>query len=464
MRCTETSTPPSEFYDNRFLFDLQLFADDGGEKTEEPTAKKKSDARNKGQVAKSQELNAAFVLFIGFWAMKILGSTIQQLEKDKTRSRCRKWRLWVTTEAGRKSRRHAGTYTSAQEALEAFKSELGEIVPNSDTFAAYADSWRLWREKSGDVSPNTVAKDRRNVRALCRTGLSTLRMDEIAPEDCRNALLWLKEHPAHREKELSGTTVRTFYVALNSILQQAEDDGKIAANPLRKVKPPKEDTREKTAISPPEIQLLLNRLDEMPTDAHVMAVYLMLCLGLRRGEALALQDADVRDGFAHVHLAVKEADGTIGEPKSESGKRTLPMPPRLRAKVDEWRAVRKSRGLSDAPTLCCNADGGTMRPQNLYKWWTGCNGRKSGLGARDALGCPGMGLHELRHSNLSMMARHMSPFDLQRYAGWSSIEPAQVYIHDDLDAVSSAVASAWNCIEAVPDAPLAHQNAKQAKA
>ena len=76
MRCTETLTPPSEFYDSRFVFDLQLFADDGGEKTEEPTAKKKSDARNKGQVAKSQELNAAFVLFIGFWAMKILGAHI----------------------------------------------------------------------------------------------------------------------------------------------------------------------------------------------------------------------------------------------------------------------------------------------------------------------------------------------------------------------------------------------------
>ena len=76
MRCMETSTLPSEFYDSRFIFDLQLFADDGGEKTEEPTAKKKSDARNKGQVAKSQELNAAFVLFVGFWAMKILGENI----------------------------------------------------------------------------------------------------------------------------------------------------------------------------------------------------------------------------------------------------------------------------------------------------------------------------------------------------------------------------------------------------
>ena len=84
MRCTETSTPPSEFYDSRFIFDLQLFADDGGEKTEEPTAKKKSDARDKGQVAKSQELNAAFVLFVGFWAMKILGSSIYREIADYT--------------------------------------------------------------------------------------------------------------------------------------------------------------------------------------------------------------------------------------------------------------------------------------------------------------------------------------------------------------------------------------------
>ncbi len=73
MRCTEISQSPSALYDDRFVFDLQLFADDGGEKTEEPTGKKLSDARDKGQVAKSQELNAAFILFIGFWAMKILG-------------------------------------------------------------------------------------------------------------------------------------------------------------------------------------------------------------------------------------------------------------------------------------------------------------------------------------------------------------------------------------------------------
>ena len=53
-----------------FIFDLQRFAD--GDKTEEPTAKKRADARKKGQVAKSQELNTAFVLLIGFLVLRIL--------------------------------------------------------------------------------------------------------------------------------------------------------------------------------------------------------------------------------------------------------------------------------------------------------------------------------------------------------------------------------------------------------
>ena len=53
-----------------FAFDLQRFA--GGEKTGEPTAKKRADARKKGQVGRSQELNTAFVLLIGFFSLKLL--------------------------------------------------------------------------------------------------------------------------------------------------------------------------------------------------------------------------------------------------------------------------------------------------------------------------------------------------------------------------------------------------------
>ena len=50
-------------------FDLQLFA---GDKTEEPTAKKRADARKKGQVGRSTELSTAFVLLSGFFIIKVL--------------------------------------------------------------------------------------------------------------------------------------------------------------------------------------------------------------------------------------------------------------------------------------------------------------------------------------------------------------------------------------------------------
>ena len=43
-------------------FDLLQFEESSGEKTEEPTEKRKSDARNKGQAPKSQDLTTAITL------------------------------------------------------------------------------------------------------------------------------------------------------------------------------------------------------------------------------------------------------------------------------------------------------------------------------------------------------------------------------------------------------------------
>lgn len=57
----------------QFKFDLQLFDD---EKTEDPTSKRLSDARSKGQVSKSQEITSVFVIFSGFMGLKIFGSSI----------------------------------------------------------------------------------------------------------------------------------------------------------------------------------------------------------------------------------------------------------------------------------------------------------------------------------------------------------------------------------------------------
>lgn len=63
-------------------YNLQFFAKDGpgGEKTEEPTAKKLDDARKEGQVAKSKEISSSVMLFAMFLILKIwTGNMAEQL-------------------------------------------------------------------------------------------------------------------------------------------------------------------------------------------------------------------------------------------------------------------------------------------------------------------------------------------------------------------------------------------------
>jgi len=59
--------------ESHYLFPmrLQFFADEGAEKTEQATPKKLQDARNEGQVARSQELSTAVMLLSFFVAVKV---------------------------------------------------------------------------------------------------------------------------------------------------------------------------------------------------------------------------------------------------------------------------------------------------------------------------------------------------------------------------------------------------------
>lgn len=65
------------------LYDLQFFAEGaGGEKTEDASSKKLEDARKEGQVAKSQDLNAAIILFILFLSLRFFGGYMYQQLSD----------------------------------------------------------------------------------------------------------------------------------------------------------------------------------------------------------------------------------------------------------------------------------------------------------------------------------------------------------------------------------------------
>lgn len=367
--------------------------------------------------------------------MEIRGATIEQLDKSKPRSRCRKWRLWVTTGQGRKSHRFSGTYTEASEALEAFRAELSETIPDSESFASYARAWQQYREKSGAFAPNTIVRDKRGVNAICRSPMGPRSLDSITPETCREDLLWIKGHPRIKSiAELSGTSMACIYAVMELILSQAVADGRMAANPLDAVIAPRNDTEEREALPWDRLMGILDMLDAEEPTGFSAALYAIICHGLRRGEACALADDDVTGEYLHVRSAIKTQGGEIGGPKSKAGRRTHPAVPRMVRMAERWRAVRDSKGLGDGVLFVCGPRGGVLRPSSLYEWWE----RR-----RHELGCDGVTLHQLRHSTLTRMARHMSLFDLMRYAGWSSPAPARTYIHDDFAALKSGVESAW---------------------
>jgi len=379
--------------------------------------------------------------------MKVTGSSIEQLEKDKPKGKCRKWRLWASTKGGRKSRRFTGTWTQAQEALAAFVAELEATVPNAETFGAYAESWRAWRASTAGLDVQTLTNDKRNVRTLSRV-FGDKRMDAITPETVKDGLLALKNGGSASGKTLGGTYLNNLFVALNNIMSTAADDGRIAANPCAKVKAPKPDTAERRALSVEQMDVVWANMEPLACDGdgRAMAMLLMLDAGLRPQEALALRpdDVDLAAMRLHVRAGMKERTGEIGKTKRPSSVRSLPMTDRLAAVCTAYARMRVG-----GVCFCENTrDGSPLRMQNVRKWW---EKHRESFGAGDLVP------YELRHSNLTKMARYMTVFDLKDWAGWKSIEPAKVYVHRDESAMEAAVRRSQIGTAAGSPAPFLHQ-------
>ncbi len=62
--------------DQKFHIDIQLFADEGGSKTEKATARKRQEARKRGHVMQSREIGSALVVLFVLLSLKLSGNFI----------------------------------------------------------------------------------------------------------------------------------------------------------------------------------------------------------------------------------------------------------------------------------------------------------------------------------------------------------------------------------------------------
>jgi integrase len=189
------------------------------------------------------------------------------------------------------------------------------------------------------------------------------------------------------------------------VYRRAIARGDVAVNPTRGLELPAVRGRRDRIASPGEAASLLSTLSQ-ERALWATAMY----AGLRLGELMALKWSciDFDAGLIHVRRSWDPKEGPI-EPKSQAGRRSVPLSGVLRAHLAEHRlACRWSDGLvfGRGPTRPFQPKTPNERARRAWK----------------AAGLQPIGLHECRHTFASfMIAAGVNAKALSVYMGHSSV-------------------------------------------
>lgn len=341
------------------------------------------------------------------------------------------------------------TKQEAEEKLREFVRRIESGLATGDevpTFAEFAKEWHEHRRSSKELSIGQLRKENLHIRTL-NIYLGNINLQELNPRLISNMLVKLRNGGSLLQKSLSGTTCNGIFITLKQILHEAFVYELIPNNPCDKLKAPKRDTKEKRALTPEELSRANTALEQMPLDAHVAAVALALNTGMRRGEVLGLtwQDVDYAAGVIHVRHSLASDGMALKEPKTQSGKRTVPVDARFMDKLRCWEAVQEKhlaklriKPTVDTPVVTSDV-GGFMHPENLNRWW-----RKH----RVELGLGDFTLHQFRHTYASVLVGEgADPKSVQSLIGHSDAAfTMKLYTHHNIENEKRATLKIANVI------------------
>jgi hypothetical protein len=198
------------------------------------------------------------------------------------------------------------------------------------TFNQWADQWwQVWAADP-DRSPTTLGAADSRLRCHLRPTFGRRRLSEITAPLIRQ---WQHEL---RRMGLEHGTVMACRSLLNRILQAAEDERLIPANPVGKVPPPKRPVDPEVIFGRVQPRVLMpKQLGQLlasarPDDRDVLLV--LAGTGLRAGGVCGLRGARVDLGRRRLEVATVRYDaGRFGRgykprPKSTAGIRSVPSP------------------------------------------------------------------------------------------------------------------------------------------
>ena len=197
---------------------------------------------------------------------------------------------------------------------------------------------------------------------------------------------------------LSATTTRHAHAVIRRALAEGVRTGRLGRNVALATQPPRSKRREMSTLSVDEVRRFLTAAQDSPYYAPFVT---LLWTGARRGEVLALRwrDIDLLLGTISITRSMyvtKGAKKAFEEPKSQTGRRQVAMPPSLAIELREHhKRMEQLRGpLNDNDLVFTWEDGRPMLPDSITHAF-----KRIAL----RLGLDGIRLHDLRHSHATLM-------------------------------------------------------------
>ncbi len=162
------------------------------------------------------------------------------------------------------------------------------LVVESVTVGEYATDFQAKRRALGKVSSLTIERDQHEIDRIVKF-LGDVRVVDLDAQRIEKAYL----HMAGGQDNASPDAIHKVHMKLAQIMRKAYLEELIERNPcdaVEDIKRPKvsPQKRKETRITKEQALKFVHKLKNEPQDGRIVAVWLGLATGLRRGEALAL--------------------------------------------------------------------------------------------------------------------------------------------------------------------------------
>lgn len=354
-----------------------------------------------------------------------------------------RWRFRVDVEPGAdgKRRQRTLTFKTETEAVNAQAKARADIAhgtwtePSKLTLDEWCQTWldigeRTWRPSTHDSYRRTLSLPRRE--------LGHVRLQKLTRADVEALVRKMAKEGGNGGAGRSPRTISLMLTVLGKVMKEAVREGYVGSNVVDRVRKPRRAPKEMQTWTAAQMSTFLTSI----TNDPLVGVWHVAALGLRRGELLGMRwsDIDLDASTLVIRQARVQAgkETVIGDPKTDRGRRTVPLHPAAVAALRETKrmtltenpAVPMREKIGKDRLVAVDAIGNPITPAAF-----------STAFQRHAVAAdlPRIRLHDMRHSAISLLLQQGVPVvTVAKLAGHDPAMTMSVYGHATDDATRLA--------------------------